>query len=159
LQVMLLEELEFSPETEAMWQTLCTVAMQEFKLVIAERCCAALGDTARAMYLRKVNEAAEREGMADGTEHFLVKAKMATLDKNFDRASQVLLEQGKVEEAMEMYQELHRWDEAIAISEGKNRPETEELKTSYLQWLLMTSQEEKAAKVVTRNPDTRNPKP
>ena len=32
-QVMLLEELEFSPETEAMWQTLCTVAMQEFKLV------------------------------------------------------------------------------------------------------------------------------
>jgi intraflagellar transport protein 172 len=31
--VMLLEELEFSPETEAMWQTLCTVAMQEFKLV------------------------------------------------------------------------------------------------------------------------------
>ena len=102
--------------------------------MIAERCCAALGDTARAMYLRKVNEAvaevwttpkpwypapdpkpdpclgerlvkqtrnpdplipevriqAEREGMSDGTEHFLVKAKMATLDKNFDRASQVL---------------------------------------------------------------------
>jgi hypothetical protein len=24
MQVMLLEELEFSPETEAMWQTLCT---------------------------------------------------------------------------------------------------------------------------------------
>ena len=52
--------------------------------------------------------------------------------------------------------ETRRWDEAIAISEGKNRPETEELKTSYLQWLLMTSQEEKAAKFITRNPDTRS---
>lgn len=39
-----------------------------------------------------------------------------------------------------MYQELHRWDEAIAIAESKNRPETDELKTSYFQWLLETSQ-------------------
>jgi intraflagellar transport protein 172 len=141
--VMLLEELELSPETEAMWQTLCNLALQDGRLVIAERCCAALGDTARASYLRKVNAVAaeaEREGMQDGTEHFLVQARMATLDKQFERAAQLLLDQGKVEEAMEMYQELHRWDEAIAISESKNREETEELKTSYLQWLLMTSQ-------------------
>lgn len=42
---------------------------------------------------------------------------------------------------------LRRWDEAIAIAESKNRPETDELKTSYFQWLLETSQEEKAAQL------------
>eukprot|EP00961_Rhodomonas_salina_P086805 1167356-Rhodomonas_salina.1 len=105
---------------------------------------------------------------------------------------------------MEMYQELHRWDEAIAIAgtflprvllafgpfcpnpacvyslfpesclrlpalqlssrfnpadvwrctaESRNRPETEELKESYLQWLLMTGQEEKAAKLKEKEGD------
>jgi len=28
---------------------------------------------------------------------------------------------------------VRRWDEAIAIAESKNRPETDELKTSYFQ--------------------------
>ena len=126
-----------------MWNTLCQLALKDGRLVIAERCCAALGDTSRAMFLRKVNQIADeaqRAGLEDGNEHFMVKARMAMLDKQFDRAETILLEQGKIEEAMEMYQELHRWDEAIAIAESKNRPETEELKTSYFQWLLDTSQ-------------------
>ena len=38
------------------------------------------------------------------------------------------------------YIHIYRWDEAIAIAQSKNRPETEELKTSYFQWLLETSQ-------------------
>ncbi len=73
-----------------------TLALQDSKLMIAERCCAALGDTARAAYLRKVidvAETAQAEGLPDGTSHFLVRAKMATLDKHFDRAEQILLEQ------------------------------------------------------------------
>ena len=52
-----------------------------------------------------------------------------------------------------MCQELHRWDAAIAISESKNRPDTEELKTSYLQWLLETGQEEKAAVIKEKEGD------
>jgi intraflagellar transport protein 172 len=69
---------------------------QDSRLMIAERCCAALGDTARAAYLRKVIDVAEMaqaEGLPDGTSHYLVRAKMATLDKHFDRAEQILLEQ------------------------------------------------------------------
>ena len=31
------------------------------------------------------------------------------LDNQYERAEQIFLEQGKVEEAMQMYQELHRW--------------------------------------------------
>jgi len=154
--VTLLEQLEFSPETEAMWSTLCQLALQDNRLFIAERCCAALGDTAKAMYLRKVNEIAdeaEMSGLPDGTQHYRVQAEMAKLEKQFERAEQILLEQGQVEEAMQMYQELHRWDKAIAISESKGKPETEELKTSYLQWLLVTGQEEMAAKLKEKEGD------
>jgi len=66
---------------------------------------------ARAAYLRKVidvAQTAEAEGLQDGTSHFLVRAKMSTLQKHFDRAEQILLEQGAIDQAMEMYQELHR---------------------------------------------------
>lgn len=41
------------------------------------------------------------------------------LDKNFKMAESVLLEQGYVDEAIEMYQELHKWDEAIAVAQAK----------------------------------------
>ena len=43
------------------------------------------------------------------------------LDKNFKMAESILLEQGYVDEAIEMYQELHKWDEAIAVAQAKVR--------------------------------------
>ena len=49
----------------------------------------------------------------------MVRAKLAILDKNFKTAESILLEQGHVDEAIEMYQELHKWDEAIAVAEAK----------------------------------------
>ncbi len=55
---------------------------------IAERCCAALGDTGRALYLRRVSEAAEearRAGLEDASQHFMVRAKMAMLEKQVAR--------------------------------------------------------------------------
>lgn len=55
----------------------------------------------------------------DGSHHFMVRAKLAILDKNFKTAENILLEQGHVDEAIEMYQELHKWDEAIAVAEAK----------------------------------------
>ena len=55
----------------------------------------------------------------DGTNHVRVRAKLAVLDKNFKLAESILLEQGYVDEAIEMYQELHKWDEAIAVADAK----------------------------------------
>lgn len=49
----------------------------------------------------------------------MVRAKLAVLDKNFKTAENILLEQGHVDETIEMYQELHKWDEAIAVAEAK----------------------------------------
>ena len=55
----------------------------------------------------------------DGTNHVRVRAKLAVLDKNFKMAESILLEHGYVDEAIEMYQELHKWDEAIAVADAK----------------------------------------
>ena len=55
----------------------------------------------------------------DGTNHVKVRAKLAVLDKNFKMAESILLEQGYVDEAIEMYQDLHKWDEAIAVAQAK----------------------------------------
>ena len=51
-----------------------------------------------------------------------MRSKLAVLDKQFKLAETILLEQGHVDEAIEMYQELHKWDEAIAVAEAKVRP-------------------------------------
>ena len=54
----------------------------------------------------------------------LVRAKLAVLNKNFKLAESILLEQGHVDEAIEMYQELHKWDDAIAVAEAKVRQDS-----------------------------------
>ena len=55
----------------------------------------------------------------DGFDDYKVRARMAIMDHNFKLAESIYLEQNNVEEAMEMYQELHKWDEAIEVAEAK----------------------------------------
>ena len=154
--VDLLEQLELSPETEAMWQNLSELAVSNNRLHIAERCYAALGDVSRARYVRKVHKIAKfasQELGGDGTNHFMVRAKLMILEKQFQKAEEILLDQGQVEEAMEMYQELHRWDDTIAVAERKHHPEVENLRRNYFQWLLETGQEDKAGELKEREND------
>ncbi|KAM7445695.1 hypothetical protein ABFA07_005947 [Porites harrisoni] len=151
--VAFLESLEMSLETEAMWKTLSRLALEARQLHIAERCFAALGDVPKAKALRQINKIAEQtaeEMGGDGTNHVRVRAKLAVLDKNFKLAESILLEQGYVDEAIEMYQELHKWDEAIAVADAKGHPELENLRAAHYQWLSETAQEEKAGEVKER---------
>ena len=57
--VAFLETLEMSSETEAMWQSLAKIALEEQQLYIAERCFAAMGNVARSRYLKETNRLAE----------------------------------------------------------------------------------------------------
>ncbi|XP_054675420.1 intraflagellar transport protein 172 homolog isoform X4 [Grus americana] len=117
-----LETLEMSTETEAMWKTLSRLALEARQLHIAERCFAALGNMAKARFLHETNtiadQAAQEHG-GDGTDHYLVRARLAMLDKNYKLAEMIFLEQNATEEAMDMYQELHMWDECIVVAEAK----------------------------------------
>jgi len=152
----ILEPLELTVETEANWKTLAKMALERKNLLVAERCYSALGNIPKAKYLHGVNkliEQFEEKTKSDGSNFYLVQAKLAILDKDFHRAEAILLGQNEVEEAMEMYQELHKWDESIRLAEKKNHPDVKELKNSYIQWLLETNQESKAAEVKEREGD------
>ncbi|XP_076797892.1 intraflagellar transport protein 172 homolog [Arvicanthis niloticus] len=48
---------------------------------------------------------------------------------------------------MDMYQELHRWDDCIAVAEAKGHPALEKLRRDYYQWLMDTQQEERAGEL------------
>lgn len=55
----ILENYDPSPETDAMWEQLAQAALRAQRLVIAERCYAALGNVSRARYLHRVNKQVE----------------------------------------------------------------------------------------------------
>ena len=122
---------------------------------------------------------AESPGVS-GIDHFSVQSKLAVLSGELHRAEQLLLQQaratttattatsratattsstcsagpqGLLEEAMEMYQELHKWEESIQVAETKQHPEVATLKANYFQWLAETGQEEKAAESKEREGD------
>ncbi|KAM9155379.1 intraflagellar transport protein 172 homolog isoform 2-T2 [Pangshura tecta] len=145
-----LETLEMSTETEAMWKTLSRLALEAKQLHIAERCFSALGHVSKARFLHETNEIADqvaKEYGGDGTDYYQVRARLAMLEKNYKMAEMIFLEQNAVEEAMEMYQELHMWEECIVVAEAKGHPAVEKLRRGYYQWLLDTQQEEKAGEV------------
>jgi intraflagellar transport protein 172 len=77
----------------------------------------------------------------------MVRAKLAVLDRQFNLAENIYLERGKIEEAMEMYQEMHKWDLSIRVAEQKNHPELDNLQRNYFQWLVDSGQEERAGEL------------
>jgi intraflagellar transport protein 172 len=97
-----------------MWQQLSDVALQHGDVIIAERCAAALGDVPRAAYLHAINatvSAIDKENNTDGNssgdsrsrDHWSVRYKMCLLRKDMRGAEDVLMSQGKLQEALDMY--------------------------------------------------------
>lgn len=150
----ILDKLTLTPETEAMWRNLANIVMEDQKYHIAERCYAALGDVSKARYLRKVHEdhMKIRQSLQnadqdfDPLDHWKVRAKIAILNGDFKYAEQIYLEQGKVEEALEMYQKVHRFEDSIELALSKGVPNAEERRNKYLDWLIQTGQHDKAAR-------------
>ncbi|XP_037541130.1 intraflagellar transport protein 172 homolog [Nematolebias whitei] len=139
-----------SLETEAMWKTLSKLALEAQQLHIAERCFAALGDVSTVRFLHQANQIVDKvsqETGDDGTLFYKVQAQVAMMDKNFKLAEMLYMEQNAIDEAIEMYQELHMWDDCIAVAEAKAHPELNSLRGNYYQWLTETGQDEKAGEV------------
>lgn len=148
----ILEGLNLTPETEAMWMNLSSLVMKEQLYHIAERCFSALGDISQARYLRKIYkeikriEETEEEGV-DPLQNWKVKSMIAILNKDFKQAEQIYLEQGKIEDAMEMYKQVHKFEESINLAVEKGVPNAQEKKQKYIDWLVASKQEDKAARM------------
>ena len=87
----MLERLDLTPETEAMWAQLSELALQIDDLTTAERCYGAVGNVSKCRYLRKVNKMvraidAETGLQGAGQAHYSVQSKLAVLQVS-DRGS------------------------------------------------------------------------
>lgn len=149
----ILDPLELTPDTEAMWMQLSQQALEDRKLVIAERCYAALGYVTKARYLHATNKMAHKASKdtnSDGTNNFYVKAKLSALGKQWQASENLLLEQGKVDDVLNMYIEMHHWEDAISVAQRLQSPEVETLRDNHYQWLLETGQEGEVARIHER---------
>lgn len=148
--VVYLEKLGFSEETEDMWANLGKLALESMNLVIAERCYAATGDTSKARFLRETLSIAHEAGSlsdSDGYDHYQVRARLSIMNKEYKIAESIFLEQHKIEEAIQMYLDLHRWDDAIELAKATDHPDLDRLNETYFEWLQTTGQEEKAGEL------------
>eukprot|EP00744_Colponema_vietnamica_P003231 GILI01004982.1.p1 GENE.GILI01004982.1~~GILI01004982.1.p1 ORF type:complete len:1648 (-),score=437.85 GILI01004982.1:177-5084(-) len=148
----LLVRIPLSAETEAMWQSLSAIALQEMKLYIAERCFAALRDVAKAHALAHINQLAKAaaeasNGATDGYDHYTVRAELYILNKEFHRAEQIYLDNVQPELAIRMWEDMNQFGEAIRVAESRNLPETATKRQTYFSWLRETGQFEKAGEV------------
>ncbi|GMH63033.1 hypothetical protein TrST_g9919 [Triparma strigata] len=147
--MQILEGMEFTPQSEAMWQQLQAMCIDNWNLRMAERCSAALGDVSRARYLHKVGKlaSAAREQGVDVWDHWQVKSKMLELKKDLEIAEDVLIAHNKVDEAINMYEELLLFNEALEVAERRNHPDADSKRKKFYQYLLDSKQEESAAKM------------
>ncbi|KAL5460471.1 hypothetical protein EMCRGX_G033922 [Ephydatia muelleri] len=151
-----LETLEMTRETEAMWKSLGELTLEASQLHIAERCYAALGDVAKVRYLHDIIKMAAditKETGEDGSSHHTIKAQLAVLNKDLEKAEKILLQRGEVDKVISLYKELQRWDEAIAVAQSRGHPDLVVLQAAYSKWLLETSQEEKAGELKEKQGD------
>eukprot|EP00042_Codosiga_hollandica_P051782 m.643612 g.643612 ORF g.643612 m.643612 type:complete len:1752 (+) comp58351_c0_seq22:791-6046(+) len=155
--VAFLETLELTQESEAMWNTLATLAVERQELPIAQRAYAAIGDVPKAQFIAKALDAArvaEETLSQDARDHYLVRARLAMLEKHFKVAETIFLEQGASEDAIQMYQMLHRWNDALEVARIKGSVDIEELQESYTKTLTEAGQLEEAAAMKEKQGDS-----
>ncbi len=142
--VKILENLQMNTETETHWKTLAKLAISNKNLIIAQRCYAAIGSYSKANYIKKVMKIQEKSG---GTENPLIEAKLLILDKQFNNAENLLLKNNLLDEAMEILNELQKWDESLKLAEKYNHPEIAAIKSQYFNWLVTNDQLDRAAEL------------
>jgi intraflagellar transport protein 172 len=152
----ILDKLLITPEVEAMWKRLLDDSLRNGSLRIANRCSAALGDVSLSRYLADVQQIGEKVESETGVkplDHFLVRSRLALVRKDFKSAETEILNQGQVEECINMYQKFYRHGEAIRVAELTKHSRLYEMRVAYFQYLIDSEQFEKAAVLKTREGD------
>lgn len=81
--------------------------------------------------------------------------KSAKSIKQFFRSAEITyLEQGNIDQALQMYKDLRKWDEAIKLADRRGYSENENLLKEQMSYLLKSGQEEKAGQVLEARGDT-----
>lgn len=132
------------------------LALLENDLCIAKRCATAVGDVALSKYLAEIITLSSMEERGTGlpaVDQYVVRSKMALLQKDLKKAEMILLQYGKVDECIKMYRNLQKHAEAIRVAEQNRHSEAHEMRQAYFQLLMDTHQEEQAASLKAEEGD------
>jgi intraflagellar transport protein 172 len=151
--LMILENLPKNNEYKYYWKILSEISLEEKNLMIAQRCFAALGNFSKMKYLKnlykiKKNNSLENNNKNENNKQnnenliiekkinqIIVEAKILLLKKKFDEAKKLLLDNNLIQEAIDIFKEIHKYLDAIEIGEQYKLPESELMKKEYLDWL------------------------
>jgi len=167
----ILESLIITSDVEAMWKQLYNVSLQAGELRITQRCASAICDVSTRKFLENVNNIALNNATSiidDNNHHhkgqqqseiiydydnYQVRYRMNLLKKDLKQAENLLLNQGKLNECIQMYQNLLKYEDAIRVAEQNKYPDTIEMKQAYYSYLIDTNQEDKAAALKVKEHD------
>lgn len=147
----MLEEQTHTVGTDAMWNQLSELALNGNDLAVAERCFAALGDVARTNFMRNISKIILETGDKD---HYRVRAQLFILQKQFKRAEMILLQNGQTADCINMYRQLHMWEDALNVAEQKGHPSALQIRKEYFDYLTNTKQEEVAGDLKEKEGDS-----
>ena len=140
--VSILDNLPQSKENILYWKKLSEISLEDRNLGIALRCFASLGDYSKISYIKKLLKLKEKE-----PNNPLVEVKLLVLEKNFKEAEELMLKNNMIKEAIEIYKELHKYEEALRIAENHHITEYNSMKQEYFDWLIRSEMFDKAAEL------------
>ena len=140
--VSILDNLPISKENILYWKKLSEISLQERNLTIALRCFASLGDYSKISYIKKILKQKEKE-----PNNPLIEVKLLVLEKNFREAEELMLKNNMIKEAIEIFKELHKYEEALRIAENHHITEYNSMKQEYFNWLIHSEMFDKAAEL------------
>ena len=77
----------------------------------------------------------------------IVEAKLLLIKKKFDEAKKLLLDNNLIQEAIDIFKEIHKYLDAIEIAEQYKLPESELMKKEYLDWLVANEMYDESATI------------
>ncbi len=83
-------------KTETHWKTLANLSIQNKNLIVVERCYSTIGCYSKANYIKKLMKYIENNNLT--VDHQLIEARLLILDKQFNDAENLLLQNNLLDE-------------------------------------------------------------
>jgi intraflagellar transport protein 172 len=133
---------DYSQKSSFHWKNLLKVALEKENYFVVEKCYAAMGDYSKQSFFRQINKL-KRKGEEGSWE---VKVELALLRGQYGMAENLLVERDMRDRAMEVFQDMHRWEDAIRL--GKQSGQGTEMQEQFIKWLLESGQNLKAGEML-----------
>ena len=97
--------------------------------------------------IEKDNDNNNNNNVEKKNNQIIVEAKLLLIKKKFDEAKNLLLDNNLIQEAIDVFKEIHKYLDAIEIAEKYKLPESELMKKEYLNWLVANEMYDEIAKI------------